>query len=637
MYFRNRFTGLMAVFFAISAVGQQSPKDSILAIDEVAVIANRYETLAVGATIQKLDSSAILANRSASLSELLLNYSIANINNYGSGGVSTASIRGGNAYSTPVVWNDINLQSPMNGQVNLSTIPVGLVDNVSIQNGGSGVIYGSGAMSGIIQLGNSNLVAQPDKIWISPGVGSFGNKNISGGIKLGNNKFASSIKAFAQAADNDFSFKNTTDFYQRTTTQSNAGVDQVGILQENMLKTSRQTILKTSCWLQHYDKDIQTMMTSANPNQSSQTDNSALVSGNWKYIDSSINLSIKSAYYYSQVLYYDEALDRTNNQSNSFINEVENKFVVTKHQALHIGVNNTFENASSEKYSKVAQRNRISTFAVYKLNQLINRLNIAVGLRDEYVEGLTPIVYSFGFDYQFSKKYKFTGNYSKNYRIPTLNDKFWKTDGTTSGNPNLKPESGWSSDVGFTEKLIDNSLSLSLCQNLFYSELSDWIIWQINSNSGKWTPENKDHGRSLGTEWRVNVTQQFSKHKIIFSSSYNWNQSRILKQNGNKVDLPLDYSPENRFNLSLGNAWKYFSIYYTHNITGVRQSLDRQLKPYQVADAFVNYKLNFSQTGITLTFRINNIWNELYQIREFYAMPMRNYQFSLYFDLFGHN
>ena len=77
------------------------------------------------------------------------------IRNYGSGGLATASFRGSNAYHTPVIWNGINIQNPMNGQIDFSAIPVFLSDEISLQYGGNGGVWGSGAMAGLLFINSA--------------------------------------------------------------------------------------------------------------------------------------------------------------------------------------------------------------------------------------------------------------------------------------------------------------------------------------------------------------------------------------------------------------------------------------------------------------------------------------------------
>jgi outer membrane cobalamin receptor len=605
--------------------------DSVIVLEKVTISRPRYQFLSIGSTIISLDSSIINQSRNLSLPDVL-SYVGLQVNNYGQGGLSTIAIRGLSPSHTAIVWDDINLQSPMNGQFNLSTIPVSLIDNASIQYGGSGVNYGSGSMTGIIHLENSNLINQINNIWISPAMGSYGNQSLAFGSKIGNNKLAASLKLFTQKSDNDFSFKNTTDFYQRTIQQTNAGMKQIGILPQFMARTSNKSVLKSSCWFQQYNKNIQTMMTSTTPNRDNQKDKNCFIDVQWKYIDSAFIFSAKSAYLYNQIVYTDQNNTTTYNSSQSYIIELEDRILLGKSQWLQIGLNNTSELAFSDSYSSHPQRNRTSLFSQYKIENIHNRLNLMVGLREEYISYFSPIVYDLGMEYRINKWLGMHGNYSRNYHIPTMNDLYWKEDAYTRGNKDLKPETGWSTEVGLEQKYNKNNFQLTFSQTLFYNKISNWIIWLPDPLDKKWQPENKEKGKSEGIEIREFFNYTHGNLTIHNYSAYFYTYARTCNSDGKWNNTQLDYVPLHRAVFNTSIDYKNFSFGYIQNYTGIRYSLETQLEPYQVADLFCNYSLRKNHFKTTLQFRINNLWNKFYQVRQYYAMPLRNYLITLTFN-----
>ncbi|MGC8802463.1 MAG: TonB-dependent receptor, partial [Bacteroidales bacterium] len=381
-----RYFYLVILLFNLSGITALSAgADSIIInIDAVEVSRPRYEVLSIGATVQSVDTFLHKISRNLSLPDLL-SFAGLNINNYGPGGLSTLAVRGMSASHTAIVWDEVNLQSPMNGQVNLSVIPSCFFDRASIQYGGSGVNYGSGSMTGIVHLGTANIFQQSNQLCISPALGSFGNRSMGMGYKLGNHRLATSLKAFLQQSDNDFPYKNTADFYQRTVRQTNAGLKQYGIFPQLAVQTSERSLLKASCWIQQYNKDIQTMMTSTTPNQSHQDDRNIWLNVQWKYVDSAYVLSLRNAYLYNQVLYTDAQQTTTDNHSQSYITELESRVWVRKNQWLQAGLKYTYDKAFSGGYSKSPTRQRTSLFMQYRIENIVQRLNMVVGCRQEYV------------------------------------------------------------------------------------------------------------------------------------------------------------------------------------------------------------------------------------------------------------
>jgi vitamin B12 transporter len=217
--------------------GQKTMTDSTYLIKEVVVRSNQLQDFAVGSSIQKMDSLSKYVFYSSSFADLLTSRSQVLIKSYGPGGVSNASIRGGAAAHTAVVWNGVNIQSPMDGGVDFAILPIALFDDITIQYGGSGTLYGSGAVSGIIHLDNYDLFNADNKISLNAAYGSFKQEGYNLSLKLGNQNIANSFRFYTNYADNDFEFKNTNGAKVK---QSNAGLEQNAIMNKTQLKTGER-------------------------------------------------------------------------------------------------------------------------------------------------------------------------------------------------------------------------------------------------------------------------------------------------------------------------------------------------------------------------------------------------------------
>ena len=625
-----RYCCWVLLLLALTVLRANGAGADTINIDAVEVSRPRFEVLSVGATVQPVDTFLLRISRNLSLPELL-SFAGLNINNYGPGGLSTVAVRGMSASHTAVVWDEINLQSPMNGQFNLSVVPACFLDNASIQFGGSGVNYGSGAMTGIVHLGSANLFQQPDQLWFSPALGSFGNKSVGMGYKWGNDRLATSLKVFMQESDNDFPFKNTADYYQRTIRQTNAGLKQLGFFPQLSVRTSDRSLMKVSCWVQEYDKDIQTMMTSSTPNLSHQDDRNVWLNVLWKYADSAYVVTVRNAYVYNSILYTDPAQGTTDNYSRSYTSELESRVGIRHNHWLQVGLNYTFDQAFSGGYIGNVKRSRTSLFLQYKIENIARRLNIAVGCREEYVSHFIPLVYSSGLEYRFSQRWRVTANISRNYRIPTLNDLYWKEDAFARGNPDLQPEWGWSGDFAIHHRQNLGELLLEISPVFFYNYINNWIVWQPDAITGKWEPVNKSKGKSEGVELRLKLDYNWQQFHWRTMASGQYTYARSRQSNGQWSSYPPDYVPVYKAGLNQLLSYRNVTVGYIHNYTGKRYSLGQRLPSYQVADLFCQYTILRRQFRLNLQFRVNNLWNEFYQVRQYYAMPLRNYMFTLMF------
>src|SRR5688572_23985310 len=119
---------LRTLVFGIAVLGSilsnaQSNPDSATVLDEVVIERQRIEDLALGHFSLKLDSTTTSRAASGSAADLLRKFGYGHLRSYGQGGLSTLSLRGAGAGHSSVLWNGLPLQSPLNGQLDLSQVP----------------------------------------------------------------------------------------------------------------------------------------------------------------------------------------------------------------------------------------------------------------------------------------------------------------------------------------------------------------------------------------------------------------------------------------------------------------------------------------------------------------------------------
>ena len=147
---------------------------------------------------------------------------------------------------------------------------------------------------------------------------------------------------------------------------------------------------------------------------------------------------------------------------------------------------------------------------------------------------LTPMVrYDLYSDFPGSLTYKLAAVFTlsdsvslkasggKSYRAPTLNDLYWPNDGFSEGNPNLKPETGYSGDLGLsaaTERLEVNAFA-------FVRYVQDGIQWTETSPSF-YQPTNVGEALFPGAEADVDFQPIKGLH---LSGSYTFQYSFVLK------------------------------------------------------------------------------------------------------------
>lgn len=638
MSIKRLIIGLCACIFTIQAEGQKSITDSVYTIKGIDIYGSRLEDFGVGASVQRFDSTSLKTHRTESISELI-SLSGVNIKANGVGGLSSLMLRGGGSSHTAIIWNGLNIQSPMSGSTNLSIFPVNMFNSVKLQYGGSGTLFGSGAVAGVVHLSSGNLFNTPNSISVTLGRGSANSRNGSLNLKFGNSKIASSFKVSLLESDNDYEFHNTTKFHNPKERISNAGTSQVGFVGDVMLRLSEATSWSLSGWYQNSDQDIQTQMSNTIPNSSNQKDNQFYTSSNLKFKKKELALSLKNGLLFGKIIYADPTINlKTNNHFNSFINELEGRYSIASNQEFLGGLNYTHEVAYSGDYTnKNAQRDRASIFSSYKISLLENRLKSVFSVREEIVDhNAAPIVFSIGSDYQFLKNLTIKGNFSRNYKLPTLNDLYWANTQFAEGNPDLKPESGWSGEMGLVHLFSSKGIRVENSITLFRTYINDWIVWlpTVINNISKWKPFNVDLGKTYGAEVKSSILVSLHKVSFLMNGFYSYTHSRMYSNESNKGE-PMIYTPKDKFSGSFSVKYSDLSIQYAHTFNGERL-IDYASPPlpyYNLGDFSIGYDRKFKSFKAELDFKVHNVWNTDYQLTASYAMPLRYYSLALTVDI----
>jgi iron complex outermembrane receptor protein len=88
-------------------------------------------------------------------------------------------------------------------------------------------------------------------------------------------------------------------------------------------------------------------------------------------------------------------------------------------------------------------------------------------------------------------------SHGKHFLAPTPNDLYWPADLYTKGNPDLKPEIGWHTDVTVEQSLLKDKLFMTI--SYFHWNVDDKIQWEPDSQ-GVFTPINLGGYKADGIE-----------------------------------------------------------------------------------------------------------------------------------------
>jgi iron complex outermembrane receptor protein len=258
---------------------------------------------------------------------------------------------------------------------------------------------------------------------------------------------------------------------------------------------------------------------------------------------------------------------------------------------------------------------------------------VATNLREELIDqNLTPITFSIGFEHAIASYLQLKGVLSKNFRIPTFDDLYWKG----WGNPNLKNESGFNQDLGFRfSKGIEN-INFQYELTGFSNMVSNWILWEPSlTGSDIWTPENVSKVWARGIENDFDISVHMNSIVVKSSLSYSYTRSTKVKAdiaNDPAVNKQLIYVPKHKGLATINVIYKGFTLYYGQSYTGSRYTMkdnSKYIRPYSLGNISLTKNFKYRQKLLSASIQINNIGNTVYQVMEWYPMPLRNYQLNI--------
>lgn len=631
MYYFKNILFLFFLIVAFDVSGQSIKEDSMLIknIKTVQIYSSKTGSLSTGAKIIPLDTLFQNLYSGGSITDLLRINAVSMKTN-GAGGLASIALRGSGANHTAVLWNGLNLQSSMNGQFDFSLLPIMVSDKISIQNGGAGALWGNGMIGGAVILENSAIYNSGLSSSLSLNYGSYGKLQQTISVDFGNKTFTSRTRAYYSTAENNFPFINNAKQEKPKEYLSNASVMAYGLIQDNTLLLKNGHQFGIHAWVQWTERQLPPNMLQQNVN-TQQNDHSLRFSADWQK-------SVKRALifarlgYVNDYIHYIDSISRVNAISfaNTINAELESKICLGKHHLLHLGINDKYLSATVDDYSESPKQNLLAVFVAYKLSVFSDKLQSYISIREE-LNGTTFLnpVPSAGISIFPLKFLEVKALVSKNYRLPDFNELYWNP----GGNKNLKPESGWSEEIGLKLTLNKNIFSFSTEITAFNRNTNDWIMWQPQGSY--WTPRNLLSVKSYGIESLIKTSVQLNNFRISLSGTWNYtsstNQDSKLA-NDQSLGKQLIYVPRHTAGGSLSFSYKKIGIVYSHNYNGIRYITSDNsdyLPTYHYASLNLYSGVFYKTLGIDFLFGVENLYNTSYNVLPWQPMPPRNYRFGI--------
>jgi outer membrane cobalamin receptor len=626
--------GLFLITF--QAAGQLSFTGDTIRINEVVISSRQISSAFPGFKTTYIDTTLLKKYNLSSLAELLTACSTVFIKSYGSGGSSTASLRGTGASHTQVSWNGINISNPMLGQTDFSLITPMLTDNIQISVGGASLETGIGGIGGIINLENKPSWGKQSQFTINPGFGSFGNYLLLAGFKTGNDHFQSVTRAHLNYSENDFPYLNTEigpePVWEK---RSNSRLSHKDFLQELYLKKQKD-IFSARIWYQSANRELPgSMLIQSGVSGEEQFDESLRSVFSYDTERGKNDFYLRGAWIFNRLNYSNQLASIESKSSvHSLILNGGFETRILKGTELKVLINEELNSIRSNNYKSPATGN-IASFTFLAERKSGSRMGSTLAVK-EIIDNTRFLIPDFAAGLEFrlfpGEDHFLRAGISRTSHIPSMNDRYWYP----GGNENLRNEYAYLFDLGYKlSQKISSSISLNTELGLFKNLIRDMIQWHPGDYS-YWIAENISRVNTSGIESSISLRFHLNDLKINFNASYSYTKA-ISTGAGSEPETQnqLMYIPENQVNGSLFTGYKNFYFVWMTCYTGIRYiTIDNShfLPGYSVSNIICGTNIPFKASYFDLKLTVENIFNVSYQAIAYYPQPGRSFNISILYQ-----
>ncbi|MEN1784495.1 MAG: TonB-dependent receptor [Bacteroidota bacterium] len=602
-------TVYLFILWALCLYMLRAQESETLFLDEVTVSDVQLKYYADGHK-QKVLRDSVLQRNGISLTSLLAFNSNLYLKENGFGMVASPSFRGTNASHTAVVWNGININSQLNGQVDFNTINPLNYDAVNIRSGGGSVQYGSGAIGGSVHLNNELQFNQPMAHQVFSGYGSFNTQTMNYKNDWGNEKLSSSVGVNYNRSDNDYEYLGTD------RQNENGDFENLNVNISMGYRFKERQALRL--YHQSFLGDRNLSGTLVAPGRSRYKDDHHRTQLEWLRFGAKTVGRLKVAHLYEAFQYFE-------NTNADFFSEGRLTTLVA-HYSMDTQLSKTLRLHSFLTYYNYAaqgdsfgspNRNDLGFTAIVK-HHWTDKMRHNLSVRQDFSSDFSsPLVFAWSASYDLTKRYQLQWNCSRNFRMPTFNDLYWQP----GGNLELTPERSYQFDLGHQWEI--NNFSLQC--NTYYITTEDMIRW-LPTVAGPWSPINVDevqiYGAELSLAYKKNIGKQ---QEIELNTNYAYTVSRDRATKAQLIYVPLHSA-----NASVAYRFGPFAVFYQQLYNGEVSIIGGTLEDYDVANLGLTYalqpkgKLHY-RIGLTL----NNVFNTYYENVALRPMPNRHLQTQL--------
>ena len=605
---------LITAIFWVASLALFGQSDTSRLLQEVHIFSEKIDQR-IGFQSYFFDASTIKAAHAQDLGMLLQEQSTLFIKSYGLGNLATAAFRGTGSSHTQVYWNNLSINSPLLGQTDLSTIPNAGLTAVQIGYGGSSLRYGTGAIGGAILLETNHRQNVKNYLTLQQHWGSFGKFQANTSFHVKRKRWSSNTTFIFNKHKNNFEYLNSD---HKKVRLINAAQKQYALLQTIHFQPNKDELFKLAIWYQKMFREVPPPITvNAADEEIALDDYKASLNWEKKYRHWVVNAD---AGFIRNNLLFRSAQKQIHDAAtfNSWQLKVAAQYPIAKKNFIRWDIQQQYDQVSTYRLGRSIVSSALALEVVLSARQAANYLARLVWVDGKYAS----LAHSLGWQFTLDKHWQLLSNIGTNFRPFSINERYW-------ANAPLKNETGWYGEIGIRSHKplgILKRFRLTLFTNFVYN----WLLWR--PSVPVWRPKNLEKVWARGIELQLHLTKKLGNHK------FRWQQIATYTRTAPTYapSKQLIFIPIYQYKTNIVWNFRQWHLGITENwfsrrfITSDNQ---QYLKAYALTSLRAKYSIKWKKHLISFDGQIKNIFNFHYQIIPNYAMPGRNWQLGLAFQI----
>ncbi|NND72066.1 MAG: TonB-dependent receptor [Rhodothermales bacterium] len=570
-------------------------------------------------------------SQSSSLLSDLLNRQVGiSIRAYGPAGLASASMRGGTSSRIAILYDGVELVNPQLGEFDLSLFDLQGAEAVQIVHGSASAYLGGSAASGAI-----NIIPQSQgktSAYTGYSMGSFNTRIFRLGGLAESNYGQIRVTGSRYSTAGDFPFRDDTIFPVATVRRNDASrtSNEISVHVSPAVTSSTLGIR-----LNRSQRGLPGSVGSASSGEE-QLDRQfhAWISHLQRL--GSATLVSNGSYQRYGIRYMNPGLGLDDNGISRAL--TLDQEVSIRRNTVSLRAGHSLRSLRADHPSLISTDVELSAAVFGDASMTMGRTTVNAVMRTDYYslsDDDTWVIINprVGTNILLNRaaKVRLKASAGRSANVPTFNDRFWLGVGTV-GNPALRPEEGWTFDMGLLRSKERFRSEISL----FRSNVRNQIEWRPNSN-GIWSPANIGRVRSVGLEASVQTDTNLGPLPVAMRANYSFVEA-VDKTNPGTATFnnQLRYVPRHDGALTLFISRNTARVSIAGNIQSKRYVTADQnieLPAYGTVDVEAQNVFKFGSNTLLLSAAVKNVLNSRYTLIQGYPMPLRNYSIGLRYTL----